>query len=281
MCNDYVPGSVPGIIFRLQDGAQTLYHSTGIMARPEDAKRDQKLRSELDRHCLAMCKAYTLMQLRRMDMTCRIFENEISRVLSDACRFQMKQKQEPIYPRLLRYIDEAHRDGVMGDGRYAVALGKAAKLQRFLTIIGRTALTAREFTADMLLEFRQFIYDEYEYVARYPELYPRQSGHRPPRKRLRDATVVHDLKRLLELGISFPGQTFDVMLAGYLINPQRRSFSLTALCAEATIPLSEDTPAPTMLALYASQRAAHLPPDHSARRRRGGKKERLDRDRRG
>ena len=196
MCNDYVPGSVPGIIFRLQDGAQTLYHSTGIMARPEDAKRDQKLRSELDRHCLAMCKAYTLMQLRRMDMTCRIFENEISRVLSDACRFQMKQKQVPIYPRLLRYIDEAHRDGVMGDGRYAVALGKAAKLQRFLTIIGRTALTAREFTADMLLEFRQFIYDEYEYVARYPELYPRQSGHRPPRKRLRDATVVHDLKLL-------------------------------------------------------------------------------------
>ena len=196
MCNDYVPGSVPGIIFRLQDGAQTLYHSTGIMARPEDAKRDQKLRSELDRHCLAMCKAYTLMQLRRMDMTCRIFENEISRVLSDACRFQMKQKQEPIYPRLLRYIDEAHRDGVMGDGRYAVAMGKAAKLQRYLTIIGRTTLTAREFTADMLLEFRQFIYDEYEYVARYPELYPRQSGHRPPRKRLRDATVVHDLKLL-------------------------------------------------------------------------------------
>ena len=196
MCNDYVPGSVPGIIFRLQDGAQTLYHSTGIVARPEDAERDLTLRSELDRHCLAMCKAYTLMQVRRMDMTSRIFENEISRVLSNACLFQLKRKAEPIYPRLLRYIDEAHRDGVMGEGRYAVAMGKAAKLHRYLTIIGRTALTAREFTADMLLEFRQFIYDEYQYVPLHPELYPRQSGHRPPHKRLRDATVVHDLKLL-------------------------------------------------------------------------------------
>ena len=196
MCNDKVPGSVPGIIFRLQDGAQILYHSTGIMARPEDAERDKKLRNELDRHCLAMCKAYTLMQLRRMDMTSRIFENEISRVLSDACIFQMKKQTVPLYPRLLRYIDEAHRDGVMGDGRYAVALGKAAKLRRFLTIIGRTALTAREFTADMVLEFRQFIYDEFEYVPLHPELYPRKSGHRPPQKRLRDATVVHDLKLL-------------------------------------------------------------------------------------
>ncbi len=108
----------------------------------------------------------------------------------------MKRQTEPLYPRLLRYIDEAHRDGVMGDGRYAVALGKAAKLYRFLTIIGRTSLTAREFTADKVLEFRQFIYDEFEYVPLYPELYPRKSGNRPPLKRLRDATVVHDLKLL-------------------------------------------------------------------------------------
>lgn len=108
----------------------------------------------------------------------------------------MRKPSEPLYPRLLRYINEAHRDGVMGDGRYAVALGKAAKLHRFLTIIGRTDLTAREFTADMMLKFRQFIYDEYQYVPLHPALYPRQSGHRPPQKRLRDATVVHDLKLL-------------------------------------------------------------------------------------
>lgn len=105
-------------------------------------------------------------------------------------------KPESLYHRLLRYIDESHRDGVIGDGRYAVALGKAAKLNRFLIITGRQTLSAHEFTTDLVLEFRQFIADEYKYVSLYPELYPRGSGHHWPKKRLRDTTVVHDLKLL-------------------------------------------------------------------------------------
>lgn len=120
-------------------------------------------------------------------------ENLISTIYQAVFRVK---KNERMYPRLLRYLDEAHRDGVMGDGRYAVALGKAQKLQRFLTIIGRPELPVRDFTADMLLRFRQFIYDEYQYVSQYPELYPRGSGHRPPKKRMRNTTVVHDLKLL-------------------------------------------------------------------------------------
>lgn len=110
--------------------------------------------------------------------------------------FHVRKKSEPTYLRLLRYIDEAHRYGVMGDGRYAVALGKAAKLRRFLIIKGCPSMSVREFTTDMVLQFRQFIYDEYKYVPLFPELYPRGSGHRPPTKRLRDTTVVHDLKLL-------------------------------------------------------------------------------------
>ena len=105
-------------------------------------------------------------------------------------------KSEPLYDRLLRYIDESHRDGVMGDGRYTVALGKAAKLNRFLMIIGRSSMMASEFTTDLVLEFRQFIADEYKYVPLYPDLYPRGSGHHWPKKQLRDTTVVHDLKLL-------------------------------------------------------------------------------------
>ena len=106
------------------------------------------------------------------------------------------RKTETLYPRLLRYLDEAYRDGVIGDGRYAVALGKAAKLNRFLIIIGQRTMSAREFTTDIVMEYRQFLYDEYKYVSLYPNLYPRDSGHHWPKKRLRDTTVVHDLKLL-------------------------------------------------------------------------------------
>ena len=101
-----------------------------------------------------------------------------------------------MYDRFLRYINEAHRDGVMGEGRYAIALGKTEKLKRFFIITDRPKMTASEFTTDILLEFRQFVYDEYKYVSQYPELYPTGAGHRPPSKRMRDTTVVHDLKLL-------------------------------------------------------------------------------------
>lgn len=196
MCNDRIPGTMPGIKFRLEDGTLTFYHSTGILACPEEAAMNPKLRSEMDRHRLAMCKAYTLMQLRRMDMSSRIFEIEVSRMLTGSPAIFIRKKTEPLYPRLLRYIEEAHRDGVMGEARYAVSMSKAGKLQRFLVIVGRSSMSAREFTSDLVLEFRQFLYDEYQYVPLYPELYPRKGGHRPPKKRLRDSTVVHDLKLL-------------------------------------------------------------------------------------
>lgn len=108
----------------------------------------------------------------------------------------VRRKKESLYERLKRYLDEAHRDGVMGEGRYAVALGKAEKLHRFLVITHRTSMSVHDFTSELVMEFRQFIYDEYKYVPLYPALYPHGEGHRPPQKRLRDTTVVHDLKLL-------------------------------------------------------------------------------------
>lgn len=196
MCYNTIPGTIPGILLQLKDGEHTFYHSTGIQFLPDEVRNNPTLYDELNRHSLAMCKAYTVMQIQQMDMNSRIFEREVLRVLSDSCRFAIKKSLQPLYARLVRYINEAHRDGVMGSSRYVVALGKAKKLHRFLVINGYTSMSAREFTADLLLQFRQFLYDEYTYVPLFPELYPHGSGHRPPQKRMRDTTVVHDLKLL-------------------------------------------------------------------------------------
>lgn len=110
--------------------------------------------------------------------------------------FHVRKRSELLYPRLLRFINEAHRDGVMGDDRYAVALSKARKLERFLHIIGYPSMPITAFTTEMVLQFRQFVYEEYKYVSQFPALYPRGAGHRIPQKRLKDTTVVHDLKLL-------------------------------------------------------------------------------------
>lgn len=196
MCQGAAAGLAPIIFFRLEDGQQTFYHSTGIKARPEEAERNQQLRSELECHKLAMCKAYTLMQLKRMDMNSRIFEMMVGRVMSESVGFARPKHEEPVLRRLMQYIEEAYRDGVIGQGRHTVLLGKARKLQRFLIIKGLSAISAKEFTADLLLEYRQFIYDEYQYVAQFPHLYPKGEGRHAPRRRCKDTTAVHDLKAL-------------------------------------------------------------------------------------
>ena len=189
-------GAASIIFFRLEDGLQTFYHSTGIAAEPEEAERNQKLRDELEHHKLAMCKAYTLMQIKRMDMNSRIFELQVQRVMTECAGLLKRKEGEPIYERLKRYLREAYRDGVIGQGRYTVLIGKARKLQRFLIIKGLSGISVREFTTDLLLEYRQFIYDEYLYVAQFPQLYPSGSGKHAPQRRSKDTTVVHDLKAL-------------------------------------------------------------------------------------
>lgn len=196
MCHGAAPEVAPIIFFRLEDGSQTFYHSTGITAQLEEAERNLKLRNELEVHKLAMCKAYTLMQLKRMDMNSRIFELQVKRVMTEGADFVRHKSDVTVYDRLVRYIEEAYRDGVIGSGRYQILHGKAKKLHRFLVINGLSAISAREFTTELLLEYRKFIYDEYLYVSDFQHLYPSGGGRHWPQNRCKDTTVVHDLKAL-------------------------------------------------------------------------------------
>ena len=116
-------------------------------------------------------------------------------MLTGASLFKRK-REATVVQRLTQYVNEALRDGVIGNGRYAVLQGKIRKLQRFLTIKGLPTINPREFTTDLLLDYRRFIYDEYLYVGKYPELYPSGGGRHAPRQRCKDTTVVHDLKAL-------------------------------------------------------------------------------------
>lgn len=196
ICSGAAQGVAPVIIFRLEDAGLTFYHSTGIEALPQDAEQDDMLRDKLEIHKLAMCKAYTLMQLKRMDMNDRIFEMQVGRVLSDRLPVATSTKYESLYNRYMRYIEDVHKIGVIGESRYSQLLCKARKLWRFLYINGLTALSAREFDSSLLLEFRQYVTDEYKYVPLFPMLYPKGGGRRAPKKRSKNNTVVNDLLAL-------------------------------------------------------------------------------------
>ncbi|MBR3648014.1 MAG: integrase [Paludibacteraceae bacterium] len=201
VCAGVVRGTTPDVTLRLDDKQANrrivLYHHTGIPASEAVITVDDELLQRCEHHRLAMCKAYTLMQLRRMDMNSRVFEMQVHRVLNDEePDFAAPITGETLSSRLIRYIDEAYRDGVMSQARYAQVLCKAHKLQRFLVIKGLSTLTVKEFDVNLLLEYRQFIYDEYMYVHEFPNLYQKGGGRRPPKKRCKDNTVVHDLLSL-------------------------------------------------------------------------------------
>jgi len=139
--------------------------------------------------CSAVC-------FKLADGTSNFYYTTVTQMLSAVDVRRPVPSSESLYQRFLRYLEDAHRDGVIGDGRYTVAIGKAKKLHRFLTIAGVPSIRASDFTSELVLEFRKFVYDEYQYVPSHPELYPRKSGHRPPSKRCCNSTVVHDLKLL-------------------------------------------------------------------------------------
>lgn len=124
------------------------------------------------------------------------FTMYLRRMMTEGVSLFKRNAETTVDKRLKRYVDESLRDGVIGEGRYAVLQGKIRKLQRFLTIKGFSTITPREFTTVLLLEYRKFIYDEYLYVPLYPELYPSGEGRHAPRQRCKDTTVVHDLKAL-------------------------------------------------------------------------------------
>ena len=68
------------------------------------------------------------------------------------------------------------------------------------------------------------------------------------------SAVVYDIKTLLHRGAALGEDTFDVMLAAYCLQPQRRSYSLRALCEERNIPFDGEAPSASLLALSEAQK---------------------------
>ncbi|MGN1226049.1 MAG: hypothetical protein ACI4TL_02300, partial [Candidatus Cryptobacteroides sp.] len=99
----------------------------------------------------------------------------------------------PLVERYLAFLRESYEGGFIGERRYRQCCGKARRLQRFLLIQGRPNLRAEDFSADMLLLYRSFVFDEHLWAQRYPELY---IGLRRPHKRLKANSVVNEMRAL-------------------------------------------------------------------------------------
>lgn len=209
-------GDTLRVRLRLIDGRDvTMYHKTGIRAKIKDLEKftpegtlkpkvtvyNKQLKAELNTHFTAMSKAYALMKAKGMDMTSDVLEKEIDKILNPVVEVR-SSSAETLCERFVRFAEESRRDGIIGVERYKMIVSQADKLKRFLTIKGLSKISVTEFDTNLLLEYRQFVFDEYLYVEKYPKLYKvekKRGARRNPDHRASVNTVVYNMKNLQAL----------------------------------------------------------------------------------
>ena len=198
--------------FRLRDGRGVdLYHKSEIDAELKDLDKftdtgelkprvsvyNKQLKLDIDTEIDAMETAYR--QLCEVKDKTRITAEDFEKTISDVLHPQKNVKaltEMTLVDRFSKYIDDGLRDGNFGEGRqrhYKVSLGE---LTRFLTIQHRLKVTPSEFDADDLMDFRQFLFDEYKYVDKHKSLYDMVKPRNIPAERRDQNTVATKMKKI-------------------------------------------------------------------------------------
>jgi len=195
--------------YRLRHGRDIqVFHRSDILAdladlnkfNPNGSVKDrvsiynESLAKSLKEEYDIMCSAYAFMCDSGLDMTTEVFEREIARIKSPVVA--IRETVPSIITRFRKYADDALKYGIVGEARYKHITIVADKLERFLIINGISAITAPEFTESHLMDFRDFIYNEFEYVDKFPKMYEKMSKRNKPSERLSMNTVATQLKML-------------------------------------------------------------------------------------
>ena len=193
--------------YRIRDGRSgQIYHTTNILCsekdleklNPDGSRKDRvklfnvELAESLKKEYSVMMAAYAKMKDEGLDMTTDILESKIASLKSPVV--EARAENPGIVDRFRKHADSALRAGIIGAARHKHILVVADKLERFLTINGITGITSGEFDVDHLLDFREFLFDEYLFVKKYPKLYRKVKPQNTRKKRLSLNTVTSQLK---------------------------------------------------------------------------------------
>lgn len=161
---------------------------------PKDRVRvyNQALSEALKKEYDIMVLAFAKMRDEGMDMTSEVFEREISAIKNPVVG--IRRETPNVVTRFRMHADDALRTGTIGASRHKHIIVVSNKLERFLLIKGMSGMTAEEFDVADLVDFREFIFEEYQYVQRYPSLYKEVKEQNRPSARLSMNTVSSQLK---------------------------------------------------------------------------------------
>lgn len=193
--------------FRLRDGrAVELYNKSDIEADIKDLEKfeddgrlkdriklyNKKLKDDIKAEIGLMHDAYEKMKADGMDLNSDTFEKVIVAMKSPV--EEVRQEIPSLIARFSQFTSDSLRDGVIGERRQTHYRVVESKLERFLLIKGLTRITAPEFTDALLMEFRNFIMDEYKYAEKYKRYYKDVAERNIPVARLSINTVTEQMK---------------------------------------------------------------------------------------
>lgn len=193
--------------FRLRDGRDVqLFHKSDIEAELSDLERfgldckvkkktkvyNAVLEGEINAELAIMGEAYDKMVEQGKDLTSEVFETTIKEVRNPV--EEERAGVESLVFRFKRYAEEALRDRIIGKARYDHFIVFAGKLERYVIIKGISRTVPSEVTPEFLMDFRNFLFDEYNYVDKYPILYKHMHAANRPKARLSLNTVSTQMK---------------------------------------------------------------------------------------
>lgn len=199
--------------FRLRDGRNVdLYHKSNIRAdlkdltvftpegdlRPRVSVYNRELKTLIDTERLAIERGYLNLcgKKDKATITQEEFEKAIECELYPERNNNSVRQESTLLERFLQYIDDGVRDGLFQKARFRHYKVVYRILQRFLLINQMSSITTRQFTADVLIDFRRFIIEEYLYVAKYPSVYDSVETRKIPDAKRSQNTAATKLKMI-------------------------------------------------------------------------------------
>lgn len=194
--------------FRLRDtGGIDIYYKSSIEVALETLKRidsdgakkkgcslvSDELLTQIQEVKQIIRVAYRQMIDEGLDMSSANLDRTIERIKNPEIP---KQKKVVLLESLSEYAEKCYRSGRFGDMRFRQYGVLKRQLERYLTISGKKSIHPQQFTAQDIMGFREFLFDEFKVVDKYLFLYENTKKRDIPKKRRDETTVAATLKRL-------------------------------------------------------------------------------------
>ena len=196
--------------FRLNDGRNVqLFHKSSITATEDELKKfkpdgtlkqraglyNRPLFEAITNEIALVRAAYKEMLEKQASISSETLEEYIARISNPDESF-LAPIDKTFIKRFIEYVDRGYNDGIFGLSRYKHDRGTIRKLERFLAINRKSNMTYEEWDEKLIMQFREFVRDEYLMIDKHPGIYRDLNKRDIPKDRRSPNSVANEMQVL-------------------------------------------------------------------------------------